>query len=298
MIALVLAGAVVGLGVALIVRELIPAPPDLGAALARLRDTPSRPHDRHTATPGGGHAMRQRLGGWLPRAAARLGLPVPRRDLDLVGRTVESYLAGKVALAVAGLAVAPVLTVALGVAGLELPVTIPVAASAGLAVLFFLLPDIDVRRRAADARREFRRGLCSYVDLVALERLADASAIEALERAAKVGEGWVFARIRDTLIHARLAGTSPWQALSDLAAEVGVTELGDVGDIVAVSGEDGAAVHQTLRAQAQALRTALLTEHEAAANASSERLAIPVACLGLLFIALLTFPALVRILHT
>lgn len=295
-VGLVLAGAVVGLGVALLIREAVPAPPDLVSTLARLQIPP--PADGSMDGAGGRSRVQDVLGGWVRRRLDRSGLPMPSRDLDLLGRSVEAHLAGKLTLAIAGLVLGPLTATVVVVAGVGVPVTIPIGASGGLAVLLFLLPDVDVRRRAAAARLEFRRGLCTYIDLVALERLADASAIEALERAARVGQGWVFDRIRDTLTRARLAGASPWQALSGLAAEVGVTELGDVGDIVAVSGEDGAAVHDTLRAHAQALRTALLTESETAANAASERLAIPVACLGLLFVAALTYPAIARILAT
>jgi hypothetical protein len=42
----ILAGAVAGLGVALIVRELIPSHPALGAALTRLHASPLRGDDR------------------------------------------------------------------------------------------------------------------------------------------------------------------------------------------------------------------------------------------------------------
>lgn len=295
--ALVLAGALVGLGIALILREIVPAPPDLRTTLDRLR-TPST-DTTHTHAAGDSQrrpGLEARLGGWLRQVATSLGLPVPRRDLDLLGRTVEAHLARKAALALIGLMPAPLLVAVLAVAAVGVPVAIPVAASMGLVVLFFLLPDLEVKRKATQARSEFRRGLCTYVDLVALERLADASAVEALERAASPGHGWVFDRIRNAVAHAMLTGASPWHALIDLADEVGISELSDVGDIIAVSGEDGAAVHDTLRAHARALRTTLLTEYETAANAASERLAIPVACLGLMFIAALIFPALARIL--
>lgn len=289
---LVLAGVVTGLGVAVVVGELAPTRPDLGAALDRLRAQPTtvvedQDDDRRTA-----------VGMWLRRLAERCGIPVPLRDLRLIGHTPDAFVVAKTAGAVAGLAAPTLTATVLAADGVEIPLAVPVLGTVGLAVTGFLGPDAWVRRRATVARTEFRQVLCSYLDLVALERLADAGATQALDRATTVGDGWVFTRLRDTLAHAHLAHHSPWHALASLAADVGVTELADLGDIVAVAGEDGAAVHRSLRARARALRTALLTEHAAAANAATERLAIPVACLGLLFVALLVYPAIARILTT
>jgi Flp pilus assembly protein TadB len=293
----ILAGAVAGLGVALIVRELIPSHPELGTALNRLHASPLRGDDRPRRDAGDRRStMGHALGTRLRELAEHAGLGVPRRELDLIGQTVESFLITKLALTLLGLAFPPALAVATGLIGLRLPVAVPAAGSLALATVLFFVPDLDARRRTAQARREFRRAVCSYIDLVALERLADAGAVEALERAAEVGGGWVFARIRDTLVRAQLAGMSPWTGLNALADEVGVPELADVGDIVRLSGEDGAAVYQTLRARARALRAAILAQQETEANAASEKLIVPVACLGLAFIALLVYPAFARIL--
>ena len=98
------------------------------------------------------------------------------------------------------------------------------------------------------------------------------------------------------MLRAQLTGTSPWQGLAQLAAELRVPELGDVADIMRLSGEDGAAVYATLRARAASLRSALLTDAAAEANAASEHMIMPVAVLGVAFMALLGYPAFSRIL--
>lgn len=305
----VIAGIVAGIGLALVLRELLPSPPDLGAALTRLAPDPPAAAERRDAAGNGTVSTppRGRVGAvlgaldsierWLSDQSDAVGLPVPRAELALVGHSVGRFVATKVAAGLLGLAFPPALAALMGVIGLRLPVVLPAAASVVCAAVLFTIPDIDARKRAAEARREFRRALCSYLDLVALERLADAGAVEALERAARTGGGWVFDRIRDTLLRAQLAGVTPWAALGRLAEQVGVPELGDAADIVALSGEDGAAVHQTLRARAAALRGAILADAQAEANAASEKLIAPVACLGLVFIALLGYPAFARILY-
>src|SRR5665811_832156 len=86
-----------------------------------------------------------------------------------------------------------------------------------------------------------------------------------------------------------------WAGLPDLAAATGVTELGDLADIMRLSGQDGAAVYGTLRARAASLRTQLLTATAAEANAASEHMTVPVALLGVVFMALIGYPAFARI---
>jgi hypothetical protein len=143
-----------------------------------------------------------------------------------------------------------------------------------------------------------RRALCSYLDLVSLRRDASEGPTIALERAAALGEGWVFRRITDALVAARLAGDPPWDGLRRLAADTGVGELADVADIAAVAAQEGASIAPTLRARAQSLRVQLLAEEEASANTASEKLTAPVALLSIAFLLLFLYPALARLMAT
>lgn len=306
--AVVLAGAAVGAGLAMTAAGLRPAPPDLRTALARLSaDLPGS-----DATSGAGNAatrldnrldngMTTRLARRLasppgPRAVETLGLARYAADLALLGESVELLLVRKIGYGLLGLAFPPVLSAGMALVGLRLPWPVPTLAAVALGAVLFFVPDVDVRRRAAAARRELRQAVCAYIELVALERAADAGPIEAVERAATIGESAAFDRIRDALTRAHLTGAPPWQGLSDLAARTGVDELSDVADIMRLSGQDGAAVYTTLRARAASLRTALTTQAAAQANAASEHMIVPVAALGLAFMALLGYPAFARIL--
>ena len=296
--AVVLAGVATGGGAALIVAGLLPTTPDLASALARLSSTTSLVH-LEVGTSGGfarEGRWRRSLQEHLPRLASSVGLERHRADLDLIGEAPERLAFRKVGFGMLGLAFPPVLATAMALIGLSLPWAIPGFASVVLAALLFLAPDLDVRRRAAATRAEMRRAVCIYLELVALERVADAGTTEALHRAAEIGDGRAFALIRDALLRAQLTGTAPWQGLARLAAELCVPELGDVADIMRLSGEDGAAVYATLRARAASLRSALLTDAAAEANAASEHMIMPVAVLGVAFMALLGYPAFSRIL--
>ena len=297
-LAVVVAGAATGGGAALMLAGLLPTTPDLPSALARLGST---------ATYGSGEAATgcepTRQGSWQrwyrghsPMLASRLGLGRYRADLDLIGESVETLAVRKVAFGLLGLAFPLVLAAAMALIGLSLPLAIPGLASLGFAVLLFLAPDIDVRRRATATRAEMRRAVCVYLELVALERAADAGTAEALHRAADIGDGRAFELFREALLRAQLTGTAPWQGLARLAEELRVPELGDVADIMRLSGEDGAAVYATLRARAASLRSTVLTDAAAEANAASEHMIMPVAALGVTFMVLLGYPAFARIL--
>ena len=278
-----LAGAAVGTGAALTLAGALPTTPDLKSMLARLDAGPGA-----VDTTDEGPAVFRRI-------AQRLGLDRYGSDLALVGEAPAQLAARKVGYATLGLFFPIVLALATTLLGVTPPIVLPAMASLVFAGVLFAIPDVDLRRRAASVRAEMRRAVCVYLELVALERVADAGASESLERAAAIGDGRAFALIRDALLRARVFGVPPWRELERLADELKVPELGDVADIMRLSGEDGAAVYATLRARATSLRTALLNADAARSNAASEHMVVPVALLGLTFMVLLGFPALYRI---
>ncbi len=286
-----LVGALLGLGLTLVVAGLARPAPDLAAGVARL--TGSAPAPVIDAGSTMGSASLGRAAAWL---AESLHLDRHRADLAITGTTATRMALTKIGYGAVGLIFPVLISSILAISGLALPVVLPLAASLGLALAMSFLPELELRRRAALARVQMRRTVCVYLELVALERASDAGAVEALERAAAIGTGPGFGHIRDALLRARLEGRTPWQQLSDLAVELRVPELGDVADIMRLSGEDGAAVLPTLRARAASLRTWLLQAEVTAANEASERMSIPVALLGVAFMVLLGFPAFWRIL--
>jgi Flp pilus assembly protein TadB len=178
--------------------------------------------------------------------------------------------------------------------GLGLPVAIPAAGGLGLAVVMFFLPNYNAVEDAKQARLEFSRALGAYIDLVALERLNGSGVRQAMEAAAAVGDSWVFTRLSEELTRSRWSGLPPWDALHTLADELGLPELDDFADIMRLSGEQGASVYTNLRARSAAMRTAMLNDEVAQANAVGERMTIPGSLLGVIFMALLVAPALLR----
>ncbi|WP_263730441.1 type II secretion system F family protein [Cellulomonas sp. SG140] len=291
-----LAGGLVGAGLVVILAGLAPAHPDLADAVHRLLPADSDLRAQAAETPGGRVGrLKARI---LPQAVLGLGLARFALDLRTVQVRPEELAAKKIGYALVGLAFPPVMSAVLLLTGIRLPLAVPAAAGLLLGGVFFFLPDLALRQDAANTRAALRAATCVFLELVAMERLADAGPTEALDRAAAIGGSPQFTRIGDALLRAELAGQPSWTGLTDLAAETGVSELADTADIMRLAGRDGAAVYTTLRARAASLRTQLLASSTAQANAASEHMVVPVSLLGLCFMALLGYPALMRILLT
>ncbi|MCD0481381.1 hypothetical protein [Streptacidiphilus sp. ASG 303] len=288
----VLAGAAAAGGVALLASELRPAPPDLGSALDRLHRAPARERPGAPAAP---DRWYDRLG---ERCTTLPGARIPRRELALIGRTPARFMLHKLLFALLGLLLPAYLGALAALLDVALPVLLPALAGPVLAAVLWMVPDAVVRGEAKEARVEYLHGVASYLELVALERAADCGPADSLVRAAAVGRGAVFRRLSDALDRAATDRLPPWDGLDALADELGLTPLQDVADIMRISGTDGAAVYDTLRARSRSLRAELLAEDLARANTDSERMVAPGSALTMLMTALIAFPALYQMLHS
>jgi hypothetical protein len=285
------AGALLALGLVLLVARLMPAEPDLADALNRL--TPSRGHA--AAADPGATTGKERIGVWAMRALpSALWVRTPKRELALLRIPLARFYGDKITFAFLGLLIPPLLAFFFDVIGLGFPIGIPAMASVGLACVMFFLPNYNAVDDARRARLEFSRALGAYIDLVALERNSGIGVRQAMESAAEVGDSWVFTRLSEELSRSRWSGLPPWDALHALSEELGLPELDDFADIMRLSGEEGAAVYKTLRARSAAMRAAMLNDEIAEANAIGERMTIPGSLLGVTFMALLVAPSLLR----
>lgn len=286
MIVAALAGACAGLGLIVVIIGLRPAPPRLDAVFAVLEGTAPPP-------PAGKPTAEQLIGGWLASRLARPAgrLAVPRADLALLGRSVERFMLAKLVTALTGLIVFALLGAVLPLLGLQMPWPVPVAFSLAAAVLLFWFPDLDIRAEAARRRADFRHAFTAYLQLVRLARAGGAGSTEALEYAARLGNGWAFARIAAALEHARRTHEPPWGALSALGDEIGVAELADLASITEIAGNEGARVGDTLKAATESLRRRDHAASHAAANSRTTTMIVPLTLLGLGIVLLIAFPA-------
>ena len=291
-----ISGGLIGLGLSLLIWRLVPAQPDLASALSNLAPERSltRPSDNQVTA-----GAKDRVGLWVMRTLPSTSWGrTPTKELAILRIPTHRYYGEKALFGVVGL-LFPVVTASLAaVTGLQVGFAIPLVGSLAMAIALSFLPDYNVRTDAAAARTEFSRALGAYVDLVALERNAGSGARQAMEKAAEVGDSWVFRRLAEELGKSRWSGVPPWDSLTSLSEELGLAELAELSDIMRMSGEEGAAVYQTLRARAASMRSAMMNAELAKANAASERMSMPAGVLALIFLVILATPALLRVLVT
>ena len=168
---------------------------------------------------------------------------------------------------------------------------LPAGVSLALGTFFFFVPDFSVRSEAADRRAEFRQALGSFLDLVVISLAGGAGVESALRDAASIGNGWAFRQMDNALGVTALTGETPWAALARLGDEVGVDELSELAASISLAGTEGARVRESLAVKATSLRDHALAEAEAEAQATTEKMALPVVLLFLGFLILIGFPA-------
>jgi Flp pilus assembly protein TadB len=287
-----LLGVGFALGFGAIATGLAPARPALRVALARLHEPrPLHVSDRTSVI--------ARL--LSPQTAEsdlvrRLVEPI-RQDLRILGITPGEHVARQLLVAVLGFVLAPATAAVMGLGGVQVGWSWPVAISLVLAATGFLVPSLGVHADAIARRRTFRHALGCYLDLVSI-RLAGGAGVEtALVESAEAGRGPAFDAIRHALDEARLLGEPPWPRLAQLGAQIGVRELEELAASAELAGDEGARVRASISAKARTIRLRGLTDAESDAQAASERMSLPIVVLMLGFVLFLGYPAVMQVLH-
>ncbi len=297
MIGALACGAGVGTGLLLTARGLLPTRPSLAQSLAALRQPPPAPPTASVVEDAGPTARLTRpLADALHRRLPGVVFPALRRDLAVLGRSPQRHLAEKITLALAGLLAVPAFTALLTLGGLNLPLALPVWAALLSATAGFFIPDLGVHRDATARRADFRRALGSFLDLVVIGLAGGGGVETALTDAASIGSGWAFDHLRRALAGARLTGTTPWASLSQLGLRLGITDLVELAASVGLAGAEGAKVRASLTAKAASLRTHELAAADGAAQATTERMSLPVVLLFAGFLLFIGYPAVQRVL--
>ena len=271
------AGGLVGLGV-VAARRGASCRPSRTCADALERLSPEHARRRTRRLGGRRRTRKERLGLWAMRVLpAGVWVRTPTRELALLRIPVARFYGEKLMFAAARpghpAAARRASSRLIGLRPARSP--IPAVASLGLAAVMFFLPELQRARRRQEGPAEFTRALGAYIDLVALERNNGSGPRQAMEAAAEVGDSWVFRRLSEELTRSRWSGLPPGTRCTTLADELGLPELDDFADIMRLSGEEGAQVYATLRARSAAMRTAMLNDEIAKANAVGERMSIP-----------------------
>ena len=286
MIPWVVPAVVLGLGLWLVLLSVLPVRRPLADELARLR---LQPEPSPLAVPAlAPPDALVRAGTPLARALLRrpgaltlrvLGGLVSPEDLAVVGQSLEQHVAQKLASGILffalPLAVSALLIAVTGVLGLGLGFTLTAPAWLGLVLggLGFLAPDFVVRSKAATRRRELLDDLTVFIQRVGMSLTANRGVEAALRDGVALGTDWGFVQLRGALRQSSIGSERPWAALGRLGRELAVDTLEELGARVALAGEDGARIADSLATFADTLRNRRLIQVEREEQIRSEMVA-------------------------
>ena len=295
---ILLGGALSGAGVLMLVLILAPPAIQPAAALAeldsqrderRLRQEARRLNPRERALPDWLDALGYRAAALLRRTGIDLG--ALNSDLSVLGRSLERHLVASLLLGLLGFG-APLLVTALGTLAGRPMGSLPLLACLVLGAAMAALPTVRLRSRAAQARRDFRHVVGSFLDLVSMSLSAGRGVPEALDAASALSDDPAMARIRDALAAARLRGETPWAAMGRLGETLRIDELRDLSAALALVAEDGAKIRESLSARASSMRRRELADAEGRAGENSESMLVAQLVIAIGFIVFLVYPAL------
>ena len=281
-----LLGLACGVGLWVAAVALRPGPVPLAEALANLQRPAGTPDPVSAGA----------ITGRVLELLTALGIRTPQREqrLALAGATPQAWARDKLIGAAGGLAIPLMVWAALTAIGIQVPPAVGLLVLAG-AVAGWFLPDLKLKEQVVQRRKAFQYALSAYLDLVNVI-LAGGGGIEtALVAAADAGDGWAFAKLRHALHRAQRINQPLWTAFDDLGAELGVAELRDLASSIGLAGAQGARIRASLAVKADTLRSHQISETEAAAEATTERMNLPTAVLLLGFLIFIVFPAVTAI---
>lgn len=219
-------------------------------------------------------------------------LVVDERDLAITGVTSARHASERITCAAVTGAIPIAMYAVLRFGGIALPPALVLIACLAAATMGLQLPRLTLAQRARTARRDFRSSLSSYLDLVSMMLAGGAGIETALVAASRVGDGPTYSLITDALDAARSTRRSPWDVLSEEGNRIGVDELPELASTIKLGGEQGARMTASLVAKATSLRHKQMADIEAAANASTERMGLPMVLMFVAFLVLLGYPAM------
>ncbi|MGH7267543.1 MAG: type II secretion system F family protein [Candidatus Rokuibacteriota bacterium] len=290
----IVAGLFLGGGFWIAWTGLRPAPESLGAALERFD---RRPTAARRTSEDASQDRDLRLGSFLIRAIPPLAraLESSRADLRIVGRTPEEQAARVGAFMLLPLMLGPWLSLVAWVAGVNLPPILPGLVCLGGAGVGMVLPFLVLRAEANERRKSFAYALSGWCDIVVMNLASGRGVEQSMETAAAAGNGWPFAELRGALRAGYVRGEPPWEALTHLGEQLRINDLAELASTVAMAGEEGAAVRETVAAKAQTIRQRITADNESEAAAKTERMTLPTVFLAIGFLIFLGYPALAAI---
>jgi len=159
------------------------------------------------------------------------------------------------------------------------------------AALVLALGEVRAIQAEADQRRqEMLHAVTAYIEFCRIT--AHTMGPEgAMRTSARMGATWPFRLIERVFDEARRHGRAPWKGLADLGERYDLREIIELAGALEIAAEEGTKVQEMLAAKASSLRRRMTEAEVALADASTEKLAVPMALIGLTIFGLLLAPA-------
>lgn len=285
-------GTVIGIGLAVAFWGLFPPREPLQSRLSELNQPAESSHRTET--------RRDRIGRAAAQSFAPFGLRRRRvaRDLRAAGQSLEELAIAKLGMMLLGAGLPTGVWIIAWFSQTWISPVLVVAASILGGALLFFVPDLSLREKARDRRRELRHQISAYLDLVGLHLSGGAGMERALIDSAAHGTAWGFVEIKRALRQAQLANEPPWAAFEQLAHDLGSKELEELAAWLLLASTSGSRVRSSLHTKARGLRERALAEAETKAQQSTERMSLPVVLMFSGFLGLIGYPAFTAILSS
>lgn len=279
-------GAAIGVGLWLIAFAIIPSRPSLASAVNRLHRPPAL--SLRSDTNSTGLAL---IGTWIIRRVGPERFGRYRADLAVLDRPAELFAAHCALAAVFGLVLPVIASSVLAAAGIGVNILIPIWASllfAGLGVFLVVARLGD----AADEQREaLRLQLGAFLDVLSMLLAAAEADEQALQLAARAGDGRLFTALNRAFRDAGISGRPMLTGMEELGRRWEIDELRSIAAAGSLASSDGAAVRRTLMAKSRSMRSAQLAAEETQARLQSSKLSLPQFLIAVGLIVMLMYPA-------
>ena len=284
-------GGALGLGVWLVLRGYFAPRPTLADRLRAFGETAAFRPKRHAS-----EATRwDDLAMWVLRVSRADLLDDVSADVAVAGGSLEKHAVEKLQAGVGGGVLAAVLPFMLGFVGSYFALVVLFIIGAAVC---YLIPDVELKRKAAERRVEFAEALTAFVSLAAVSISGGGGLQTALHDAVAVGTGWPFEQIRRSLAESALQNVSPWTGFERLGRDLNLVPMIELAGALALAGAGGAPVTETLQARAEAGRSREISDARAAAEKKSASLGLPIGVMLLGWIGFMAYPAVLNLLST
>ena len=231
------------------------------------------------------------IGKWIIRRVGPERFNRYRADLAVLDRPAELFAAHCGLAAVFGLAVPVLISTALATTGIGVNILIPIWAS----LLFAGVGVFLVIARLGDAADEQREALLlqlgAFLDVLSMLLAAGEADEQALQLAARAGDGRLFSGLHRAFRDAGISGRPMLTGMEELGRRWEIDELRSIASAGSLASSDGAAVRRTLMAKSRSMRSAQLAAEETQARLRSSKLSLPQFLIAVGLIVMLMYPA-------